>query len=223
MFDTRTTLARIVLDNPASARVFQRHGIDFCCRGEQTLGAACAAKGLVPEVVVEELARVLVGPTPIEDPRGWSNAALVAHIVDQHHAYLREQLPVLLELAAKVKRVHGARDARLIEVDSIVRDLESALLPHLDAEEESLFPRLLDDRPDRARIAAELATMLEDHLEVGALLQRLRLVTEGFRLPDWACNSFRVLFSELESLEGDVLTHVHLENHVLMPRFAEEA
>ena len=28
------------------------------------------------------------------------------------------------------------------------------------------------------------------------------------------------LFAELEVLEGDVLTHVHLENHVLMPRFA---
>ena len=37
--------------------------------------------------------------------------------------------------------------------------------------------------------------------------------------PEWGCSSYRVLMSELEALEGDVLRHVHLENHVLMPRF----
>ena len=31
----------------------------------------------------------------------------------------------------------------------------------------------------------------------------------------------RTLFAELEQLERDILTHVHLENHVLMPRFAK--
>jgi regulator of cell morphogenesis and NO signaling len=38
--------------------------------------------------------------------------------------------------------------------------------------------------------------------------------------PEWACTSYRTLLSELAALEGDVLRHVHLENHVLMPRFA---
>ena len=56
--------------------------------------------------------------------------------------------------------------------------------------------------------------------EVGALLEQIRDVTEGFEMPGWACTSYRTLFSELEQMEGDIHRHVHLENHVLMPRFA---
>lgn len=48
----------------------------------------------------------------------------------------------------------------------------------------------------------------------------MRDAAEDYLIPDWACTSYRTLFAELERLEGDVLRHVHLENHVLMPRFA---
>jgi regulator of cell morphogenesis and NO signaling len=144
----------------------------------------------------------------------------VAHIVARHHVYLREALPFLQALAAKVARVHGDRDPRLREIDTIVRDLAGALLPHLDMEEETLFPALVRQGHGDAIVARELAAMREDHLAVGCLLERLRGAAGDYRAPAWACNSYRTLFAELERLEGDVLQHVHLENHVLMPRFA---
>ncbi len=58
----------------------------------------------------------------------------------------------------------------------------------------------------------------EDHLAVGALLERIREATDGFAVPEWGCNTYRVTMRELDALEADVLRHVHLENHVLMPR-----
>ena len=72
---------------------------------------------------------------------------------------------------------------------------------------------------DAAVIERELQTMFADHLAVGDLLHRLREATEAFAVPEWGCNSYRTLFAELARLEADVLTHVHLENHVLLPRF----
>jgi len=48
----------------------------------------------------------------------------------------------------------------------------------------------------------------------------IRVASDDFALPDWACNSYRTLFSELQQMESDVFTHVHLENHVLQPRFS---
>jgi len=41
------------------------------------------------------------------------------------------------------------------------------------------------------------------------------------RLPEDACNSYRTLYQELQALEAEQLTQLRLEQHVLMPRFAE--
>jgi len=62
--------------------------------------------------------------------------------------------------------------------------------------------------------------MFDEHLAVAKLLEMIRVASDDFALPDWACNSYRTLFSELQQMESDVFTHVHLENHVLQPRFS---
>lgn len=222
MLDPAQTVARIVLDHSECAVVFQKHRIDYCCRGAMSLESACAERGLDVSALSSELERAIAERSgqADADPRALSSAGLIGHIVATHHEYLRKALPFLLPLSAKVARVHGDHDARLVELDDVVRRLSDALLPHLDEEEQSLFPLLMGRSPDAPRVAAELASMHRDHLAVGALLQRARELTADFSMPEWACNSYRTLFAELERLEGDVLRHVHLENHVLMPRFA---
>jgi regulator of cell morphogenesis and NO signaling len=151
------------------------------------------------------------------DARALSSAALIEHIVSRYHAPLRKTLPFARMLAAKVARVHGEHNPRLIELDPIVAELAETLEAHIDEEEASLFP-VLTAEPDRA-VVRRLNTMRDEHAGVGALLGRMRAAAEGYAVPDWACNSYRTLFRELERLETDVLRHVHLENHVLMPRF----
>jgi regulator of cell morphogenesis and NO signaling len=100
-----------------------------------------------------------------------------------------------------------------------VRELSDKLLPHLDDEERDLFPHMLAEPLDAPLVRRELASMREEHLVVGELLERLRGATDDYRRPEWACNSYGTLFTELEQLETDVLVHVHLENHELLPRF----
>lgn len=228
MLDLDLSLATLVLDHPGVAPVLQRHRLDFCCRGHMTLAAACSERGLAHEAIAEELAAAVearalaqdAARSPAADPRARSTEALIHHIVHTHHSYLREVLPFLQATSAKVARVHGDHNPRLRALDSAVQGLVAALPPHLVAEEAVLFPALLAETPDRGVIAAELASMHADHLAVGALLQAVRAESEDFHLPEWACNSYRALFGELAALETDILRHVHLENHVIMPRFA---
>jgi regulator of cell morphogenesis and NO signaling len=221
MLDSSQTVATIVLDHSECGPVFQRHRIDFCCRGNVSIEAVCAQKGIDPKRLLSELDQAINNRRGERkaDPRTLSTAALIAHIVLKHHEYLRETFPFVRQLASKVARVHGDHNPNLRELDEIVHALSDALLPHLDHEEQVFFPALNAKEPDRPFIAHELGMMHEEHLAAGALLERMRRVTEDFRVPDWGCKSYRTLFSELEQLEGDVLEHVHLENHVLMPRF----
>lgn len=222
MIDPRHSVASIVLEHSACAPVFQRLRIDFCCKGELSLEAACAERGHDTKAVVGDLERAISARSgeASADRRALPTPQLIAHITSTHHAYLREALPFVRTLAAKVGRVHGEHNPRLVDLDAAVGELYEELIPHLDAEERVLFPALSESAPDRASVARELSGMREEHLAVGKLLERIRDATENFALPDWACNSYRALFAELEHLEGDVLAHVHLENHVLAPRFA---
>lgn len=221
--DRTQTLARIVLDHPVAARIFQEHRLDFCCRGNVSVDAACAEKGIDADRLVHTLEAAIEdragnGPSD-EDARQLGTAALTARIVDRHHGYLRRTLPYLVQLATKVARVHGEKEPRLVDLRNEVVELRDTLLPHLDQEEEVLFPALVARTPDRAIVDRELAAMHADHLAVGQLLERVRRLADDFVAPGWACNSYRTLFAELENLEGDTLRHVHLENHALMPRF----
>ena len=218
--DPAATLAAIVAAHPSTARVFQRRGLDFCCHGEVPLREACAEQGLDAAAVLAEAEAAAERRDASEvDARGLSTAALVARIVDRHHGYLRAALPALVPLAAKVARVHGAHEPSLVPLAAAVEALGAMLGPHLDDEEQKLFPALLGREPDLEVARRELAAMHDDHRAVGAKLGELRALSGGFSAPEWGCASYRALMCGLEELEGDILRHVHLENHVLLPRF----
>ncbi len=213
------TLAQIVTEHPAAARVFQSHGMDFCCHGNVSVSEACEGGPLDPEVVFAELegaigaARAAAG----DDPRELSRAALVARVVERYHGYARRSLPHIAALLAKVVAAHGARQTSLHELQATFHELEDALLPHLDEEESVLFPAIVASRSDTVLVRRELDRMAGEHLAVGKLLARTRVLTNRFSTPEWACATYRILMSELEALELDTLRHVHLENYVLAP------
>lgn len=229
MLNLDTSVASTVLEYPPSAEVFFRYRIDFCCRGEISVREAAESKGLKPEALLDELKRAAEGVNgAAADPRELGTAELIEHIVTVHHGLLRSALPFVRQLASKVARVHGKQNPKLIALDEAVATLADSLLPHLDDEEKDLFPTLI-----AASAAADAQTaesvekmggyfreMMDDHLEVAGILERMREATEDYELPEWACTSYRTLFAELERVERDTYEHVHLENHVLMPRFA---
>ena len=221
--DRTLTVARIVTEHARTARIFQRHGIDYCCHGDVSVAEASAGAGLEPEALYAELQAAIVATAdgaPDEDPRALSTAALVARIVERHHGYLRRALPYIAPIMAKVAKVHGPKDAHLADLAAAYDALAASLVPHLEEEEEVLFPALVSRTPDAALVARELGKMHEEHLGVGDLLATIRKLTGAFAVPEWGCNTYRVLMAELEALEADILRHVHLETHVLAPRFA---
>lgn len=221
MLDRQQSVSNLVLDHSECAEVFQRHRIDFCCRGHLSIEDAAKTKNVDADDLVRDLSEAIARRTnvPASDPRELSTPELIAHIIAKHHEYLRRSLPFARVLASKVSRVHGPHNPQLYALQTAVEDLAATLLPHLDEEEEELFPELVSNTHGPAVLAQRLASMLDDHLEVARVLERIRKASNDFRLPGGACNSYRTLFSELQQIEGDVFKHIHLENHVLGPRF----
>lgn len=221
MLNPSQTVASVVLDHSECAEVFRRHRIDFCCRGDASIEAAATERGMDLDGLIQELARAITERRgdPHADPRELATPALVTQIVSRHHRYLRRALPFVQGLATKVARVHGDHNPQLRALEVAVGELSESLLSHLDEEEDTLFPALTANGAGHSSASKLLDSMVAEHLVVAELLERIRADADDFNVPDWACNSYRALFSELRQLEADIFTHVHLENHVLMPRF----
>lgn len=214
-----STLGDLVAERPGAAGVFDRLGLDFCCHGEQSLGAACEEAGLDPATVAAELAGGSDAATA-PDWTGLSVGQLVDHLVETHHRYLREELPAVGALAEKVLGVHGGRHPELQEVRDIVARLGVELPTHLDAEEVDLFPAIQAlDAGDAVAVdlAGQLQALAVDHDDVGELLARLRRTTDGYQPPADGCASYQLLYQRLAALEADTHLHVHKENHTLFP------
>ena len=218
--DTGQRVADVALDHPECVPIFQKHRIDFCCGGKATLAEASLGSDLPPTQLVHELEEAIAerARSPDADPRTMDTAALVELIVTRYHHYLRQALPVVQGLATKVARVHGEHNPRLVTLSAAVNELAETLSVHIDEEERALFPALTANH-EAALVREDVLAMEQEHQAVGKLLGKIRSAAEDFHAPDWACTSYRTLFSELETLEEDVKLHVHLENNVLAPRF----
>jgi regulator of cell morphogenesis and NO signaling len=220
-----TTVADIATAAPATIRVFQQHRIDFCCGGRVPLSQACATKGLSTDRLLGELH---AATAPNASERNWSDApltALVDHIQERYHAHLRDELPRLDAMLAKVVSRHGDHLPEILApLQETFRGLQLELLAHMVKEDRVLFPLIVAlDAGDPtlgadASLAAPIAVLETEHAGAGTALARMRELTGGYAPPEWACPTFRGLYFGLAQLEADMHLHVHLENNILFPR-----
>ncbi len=222
--DVSTTLAEAVDANPQLAREFERRGLDYCCGGGRTLGEACALIGLDPEATVIELSEETAMPSSAE----WVTMTadvLVDHIEAVHHRYLWEELPRVTALVDKIVTVHGGRHPELAAIAACFAEARADLEPHMLKEERVLFPmirELATSSGNRRRFTAgrcrtRSAVMLSEHDAVGALLARLRRLTDSYTPPADGCATYAACFAAMAELEADTHLHIHKENNVLFP------
>jgi regulator of cell morphogenesis and NO signaling len=225
-FESNLTVAEIAATQPATIKVFQQHGIDFCCGGKVPLGDACAAAGVNATALIDDLraatSTALAGPD-------WNTAPLallVAHIQARFHEPLRAELPRLAAMLEKVVSRHGDRHPEvLLPLQRIFGGLAADMLQHMIKEDMVLFPAIVDlERGQRIGAATLLerpiAVMEADHDEAGLALAEMRRLTASYMPPAGACPTFIGLYFGLAEFERDMHEHVHLENNILFPRAA---
>jgi len=226
-------IGQIAADLPGSIPVLEKFGLDYCCHGDQPLELACLSRGLSPEAVAAEIEAVLSrSPHPT---RNWMRATaseLIDHILDEHHEYLRAELPALQHLLDRARQAHPSHAALLDELHQTFLALQEELYGHLHKEEMILFPaiRALEEAVTQGTRAQPLPfgtvhnpirVMRLEHDNARAALERMRSVTRDYALPEDAGTTWEALFRGLRELEADLHVHIHLENNILFPRALE--
>jgi regulator of cell morphogenesis and NO signaling len=223
-------VGQVVAEDYRAADIFKKHGIDFCCGGGLTIAEACGKKQIDQTIVLEELSRLSNGSSKDSlDFNSRSLSDLIEIIVDQHHSYVENNVPILKQYLKKVYAVHGQNHPELEEV--LLQFLQSAkeLYKHMKKEEDILFPFVKQmeaasesgeilERPELATVINE---MLNEHENEGQRFARIQEITNDFQFPNDACNTYKVAFHKLKEFQNDLHLHIHLENNILFPKAAK--
>lgn len=227
------TVAELVTEDYRRAEVFKKFGIDFCCGGKKRLAAACEAKGVDMQALTQQLLAVEQREAPAAGQkfRQWEIDFLAAYIVNEHHKYVKENIPLLLEFTQKVARVHGERHPETVQVAGLFLETARELEQHMMKEEQVLFPYINSlqaakksghfQRPPFQSAENPIRMMEEEHDHAGNLMKQIRQLTGDFTPPPDACNTYRVAYLKLQEFEEDLHRHIHLENNILFPKTLE--
>jgi len=216
-----STLQSIAVQLPGATRVFEKLGIDYCCRGNRRLRDVCVGADLPVDEVLKSLedAEKSAGEDA-DDLKNWNH-------VTRHHGFVREQLERLDCLLVKVLAIHSELHPELGRIHQLFEGLRKDLLEHLSQEEKLLFPYVLQLEagangeqvvPSFGTLEAPLQKMIREHDEAGGQLREIREASNYYLVPRDACLSYRELYQGLQALEEDLHRHMFLENYILFPR-----
>lgn len=228
------TLGQIATKDLRKAEVFKKYGLDFCCGGKKTVKQACKDKGLDVTKIEAELknADKSLSTAPPLRYNDWELDFLVDYIINAHHAYVRKSIPDLSGYASKVAKVHGNHHPELLTIHNLVDEVCAELSSHMVKEEKVLFPYIKElvaakksgidfEKAPFGSVQSPISMMEHEHDIVGRKIEKIRELSDNYKLPEDACASYTLLFKLLEEFENDLFTHIHLENNILFPKALE--
>jgi len=226
------TLGEIVKENYKAAAILEKYSLDFCCMGEQNFLEACKVSNLAPSLVIHELQQIREEQGDGSDFNSWPLDLLVDYVCQRHHAYVEEKTPLLNGYLDKVSEVHGANHPELHEIKRIFLEIGGELTVHMKKEEFVLFPFI--KKLERARgtklpvssplfgtVSNPVSMMKTDHAVEGEKFKRIAALTNNYKLPPDACNTYALTYQLLKEYERDLHMHIHLENNILFPKAVE--
>lgn len=223
------SLGEVVTVYPAVVKKFNDMELDYCCGGSKSLEVALKEKGIDVDKFVEDLNKEFkefkFENSQYVDWREKSSEELISHIVETHHGETFRLLKEIDTLMVKVFRVHFSHDPELLmKVHSLFGKLKCELEEHLLKEENILFPLMIKydkakDEKEKKEIEEDIRIIVNEHEAAGDILKELAEVTDDYKVPEWGCISFKLLYDYLHDLEKDLFIHIHKENNILFPRY----
>ena len=226
------TIGEIARFNSNTIPVFRKYGIDFYCKGMNSLSEACAASGSNQSIVSAELQSALnTAMSENQDLNAWSIDKLIAHIVDSHHHYVNTMVPTISALFKTVLESNETNNLELKRISELFRQLGNDMKQHMQKEEVALFPFIQklemsqhsgEELPAGLSVKSLITVIEFEHDTSGIIIRQINQLSNNYTAPEDASPLFCTLFNKLREFESDLILHIHDENNVLHPKAIEQ-
>jgi regulator of cell morphogenesis and NO signaling len=217
------TIAEIVKTFPSAASVFESQNIDYCCGGKKLLRDVLKNDcSKIESISLDIDKQVNRSSTTADIFQNMSIPQMTDYIVRYHHAYVKSSMTLIVTHLNKVNSKHGMNHPEIENILRLFKEVQLEMTHHMAKEEAILFPRLNQVSISGNQISVNsiegpVRMMEAEHELAGRLLKQIRVLTNNYQPPADACNTFVLVYKELENFEKDLHQHVHLENNILFP------
>lgn len=225
MITSDQKLSEIINLNFHNANILNKYGLDFCCGGKISLKEACNEKNINEKLILDELNTNNKNKVINLNIQSWNSKFLMDYIFHNHHSFIREKGPDLRGYLNKIMRVHGVNHPELKEIYELFNEIHEEILIHLIEEEKTfLIEKAYSEINDiqKQNIIHTIKSALDDHEMIGQQIKKIINLSNNYKLPEDACNTYKLAFFELKNYIEDLFIHIHLENNVLFPKIEEE-
>jgi regulator of cell morphogenesis and NO signaling len=225
--NSNETVGAMVNKIPGSGKVLEELGVDYYCDGDKSLAEACAEIGYDPDGILEGIYNTIPENIP-RCERDLSKAdmyRLLDHMTEQHYGFVLGVTPSLNRLMKQVLTRHGKSHPELIELDNLFTLLCEDLGRHMLKEENLLYKltRQFESGDEITDLSDELPEkqvqfLKLEHSNAITLIGKIRHLTNGYVVPEYACSVYRSMIQKMRKMEFDLHRHIHEENNIIYPR-----
>ena len=218
----------LVEENYVFASVLHHFGINFYDFQEQNLTEVCKQKGLKPELIIASLEDVIEDDIEhLQYLMGLPIDLVIAYLKHKHFSFVKHTLPYL----AKLINCYPAQSG-----NTVINDIRwlfplfvEDFIHHMHEEEDTLFKHILQiDAALKGNVVASklffdlkkysIKSIANEHQAHDDVMLGIRNLTNDYSLEKKSPVLLKVIFSELQSFEKNLVIHSRIENEVLFPK-----
>jgi regulator of cell morphogenesis and NO signaling len=224
------TIEDLVGENLVFASVLYYFGIKFYDYSERTLAQVCQEKGLDPKVVIKGLeSEINLYVEKEESLVAYPIDLIVAYLKHSHYIFIKKRLPFIARLLEHVIVVDNKSQTMLEDLKLVFPLFIEDFIEHIYEEEDTLFDYILnlnkvikgEYNPSKLYFQMEkhaLQNFAMEHELHDDEMQGIRRITKDYKIKDKFELSLKVIISELQALDQELILHANIENKILFPK-----
>lgn len=221
-------IAQVVAKDFRRGNVLGELGIDIFSGAKHTLEEYCGISRLDLHGILTQLK----DPKRLEDASylpfdSWPLDFLSNYIVNRHHRYVNESLPVLLALTEKLS--YKTDNHAFMKVSNVFKLMAKEIMIHMMKEETILFPfieQMVEASKENITIARPFFGTVNNPAHIMQIehehswddISLIRSLTDNFNILGNAEPLVASFYKGLEEFEADLMVHIDLENKILFPK-----